>query len=212
MPRPEDDLALRPIDPIGAAEVPKAGQREMTLFKDGQENAKASLTLWGVLTAVATALTVVLAPEGYLAYGLFLSLAMAFGSTAAVKFWKLSRAKPWRSLPDGATETTALLEDALCKSIRQWNGEAARWNGKLAALDADVLAWRRTSEDRGREDGWSEASHAMEGEALLARGRALMLEKHGLIARRRRIRRAIGQLGSAVRRGEQESQDPDPQG
>lgn len=212
MPPPDDGFSLKPIEPMRAGEVPRAGSRELTQFKHRRDEVKSSLSMWTALTAITAAIALSLATDGFLFYGLFLLLSLVFGSAGIRTFLRLAGIKSWRALPDGATETTALLEDGLTKSIRAWNAEVDHWNKKLAAIEADVEAWRLTSEDPGRrEEGWSEASHAMESEALLARGKALMLERRALAARRAKIRRAIGRLDAAVRKAEQESQEPDPE-
>lgn len=195
-----------------SGDVPRAGLQELTEFRQRRDGARSSLTMWSALTAITAAITAAAFPEGILAWGFFLMLTIFFGSISASQFWLLaSRRKSWKVLPEGASETTALLEDGLTKSIREWNGDVERWNRKLASLDQDCGLWRRKSEDHGREDGWSHASHALESETLMARGKALMLERQDLHVRRRRIRRAIRLLGDTIRKAELESQLPDPE-
>lgn len=211
--RPEsphhDTLSLAPLEMSSAGEVPEAGRQELIRHQQRRADARSSLWMWLILTGSAVAAAAL--SEAFIVSCFFLMLASALGFVSLFQFWLLaSGRKAWQALPEGATEKTALLEDALTKSLREWNERARRWNRKTATLQQDIRAWHGKAEDCGREDGWSEASHAIEGEALLMAGQALKLERDGLIARRAKLRRSVAKLRDAVRKAEHESRLPEP--
>lgn len=204
MPPPEDDRRLAPIPQVLARDIPRAGQLELARFRQDREDTLISFLVRFFLGVVSAATMIALLPSGVGAYALFLLLSSIFLGGAGVKFLKLAGGKKsWAALPDGANETTAQLEDALTKAVREWNGSAAAWNEKLELLDLDVELWDiRSREPSRHEDGWSPESHAVEMDILLARGRALTAEREALMGRHLKIRRAIAALNASVRRDE----------
>lgn len=212
VPPPKEELGLAPISALSVAEVPRAGQQELVEFKNDRGRILASLTMWCGLTLIAAAVTAALLPEGFFAYGLFLLTSIAFGAVGARRFWQLSGKKAWKALPEGASEDTAQLEDAAAESVRVWNREAKRWNTDLAALNAEIAAWRKRGEDpKARDEEWCEETHAMERDTLMTKGLELTIRRKNLFASRREIRRATRLLTARMTPPESPpNSDPEP--
>lgn len=207
---PKDALGLRRIGHL-TTEIPRAGRHELALYQQERDAHRESFVLYSFVAVLMSSGALLMncgALGVYLLYA-----ASCFGLSSAVVLVRLAMSRgTWRALPEGASEAAASLEDALTKSLREWNVDVTIWNDSLAALDAEIIAWRSKLEDPAcREDGWSEISHGLEGEALFTRGRNLVLERRRLYVRRQKIHHAILRLRDAMRPVKPESQASDPE-
>ena len=210
MPSNDDRSVLVPLRPMAVSEVPRAGLQELTEFKGRRVGLKTSFLLWTVFAGVSALISAYLADLGPIAYGAFLLMALVCIGFAGRRYVQMAAGqKSWQALPEGASETTAQLEDATAKSIRGWNEDVGQWNKTLMLLEVDAARWRRRSEDpSSRPEGWSQEAHAMDGDTLLACGQTLVIERKGLEARRRKIERTIRLLDARMRAA-QEPDDPE---
>lgn len=200
-------LPERVLDPLATfpfGGVPSAGASELETYRQRVRTHRENILVFGsvgilgagcawLLSAWAT-----LIPTAFIV--LFAAIGAAGGLLSARSFLALATGQRlYQALPEGTTESTALLEDALHKRIREWNEEAKAWNAERARWFDEVWAWRRAHENaEARDIEWSEEASEMRRLSLEAALDGLHAERRALAHRRRGIERLLHELGTSL--------------